>query len=242
MTDVFHVYICNSEGERVNRVYDAGVRIYAMNAINAYQNSTNAKLQKLVTLCVDLLNYGTASQNQFGGNLTDLADSEMTESQKALASDYSSAAYVYTKNGAAAGVAIALENRIELYFQFDKTKVNTTDINKLYAVLTYQDLDGNEVQEVISGSAGITDAGYLSDYSTSRWRVALTNLPSSYCDQVVKCELYLSDDDVLEESECVGYATESVSGYLGRAITAYNTDIYYKILRYVKSARAYFVG
>ena len=66
------------------------VKEYCMNvlSLSEYEGYTTNKLRALKTVAVDLLNYGAAAQNYTEKNTSDLANKDLTEEQKTLASSF----------------------------------------------------------------------------------------------------------------------------------------------------------
>jgi len=79
MCDEITLMVCNAEGEPVSKTYTLSVRGYAMSVIK------NATLDLERTAFVDMLNYGAEMQKYKGYNTDDLANSLLTEEQKAYA-------------------------------------------------------------------------------------------------------------------------------------------------------------
>jgi len=78
---------------------ETSIRSYCMDLLKTYAGRTSSKEKALCTLLVDMLNYGAASQRYFNINVSDLANSKLTSSQKTMGSTLPttfSSCYAYT--------------------------------------------------------------------------------------------------------------------------------------------------
>ena len=127
------------------------VKTYAYNRLAA---STNAAFK---TLLVDLLNYGAAAQQHFGYDTENPVNADLTDEQKALATDEANAESIErtesTVEGAIASIdgrSVVFNSNVELkyYIRF----AEGTDVSALKLVLTYTTATGIEKRVEISGS------------------------------------------------------------------------------------------
>ena len=135
----------------------------------------------------------------------------------------------------------------ELYFL--KSFVGT-DANKLHAVVTYRTVSGTQKTITIHGKDGETEESCLFSYNSERWIVRLTGVSAVDGDQLLSCKIYVSEDDVLEESEVMASGGDTINGFLSRQAivirenpTTYPWEtykLYEMTLRYALSAKNYF--
>ncbi|MBP3633763.1 MAG: Ig-like domain-containing protein, partial [Oscillospiraceae bacterium] len=140
MADELAIRIVDEEGNVYNEAYTTSVRAYGMKALAAASSSDEMK-----TLVVDMLNYGAEAQTKFSYNTGDLANKELTEAHKALATGDVACSNEQVKGKNYVGTNLALEDKIELNLFFANV---TTD---MYAEVSYTDFKGNVVSYIVDG-------------------------------------------------------------------------------------------
>ncbi len=78
MSDDITVVVYNAAGEAISNPYTDSIRTYIMRALDTQTNA------KVLTLMVDMLNYGATAQSYFGYGTGDLANALLSDEQKAL--------------------------------------------------------------------------------------------------------------------------------------------------------------
>ncbi|MBP3633576.1 MAG: hypothetical protein J6J43_03270, partial [Oscillospiraceae bacterium] len=109
MTDTLTLTIKDAEGYDVIDAYETSVRAYAAKALVAASSSAQMK-----TLVVDMVNYGAAAQTNFSYKATDLANNQLTDAQKALATGDITCANNQIKGTNNLGANLALDDCILL--------------------------------------------------------------------------------------------------------------------------------
>ena len=221
MTVHFKVIIYNSQNEVISIAYEDSVRDYATRGINSL--ISNSSKAKQVTMFVDMLNYGAATQKKLGFKTNDLANANLTDVQKAFASTTVDATNEQVKGPYYSSSAVSAESRVELGFLFYQANV-TTD---MYAVVTYTHHNGTVYSETVYGSD-------FEQYSNARWRIPVEELSAADGGQLVTCTIY---DAAGNEISC---AKDSVNSYLVRAYEQTGAEVYIMTLRFTTAAYKFF--
>ena len=154
------------------------VKKYAEAILQMYGSKTDEESKKLCTLMVDMLNYGAAAQKYFGRNTRNLANSGLTDAQKALAtqlpSTFESVKNVQPLSGSTATfktVALSLLNTVDFitYVAFTNTPGNN-----VVAELSYPTVEGGTA--VVKKK--IKDCEY--EEGKGRYRIVFDAIPSLY--------------------------------------------------------------
>lgn len=213
MCDEIHVTVYNSEGRAVTSVWEDSVRAYAMRLLNnpAYKNQP-----KTLTMAVDMLNYGAASQSFFGYNTEDLANSQLSAEQKSWATQNDPV--VTNKREASenyVGTSLTLESKILLNMAFKN------GVQGMYATVSFVDHYGKQVNATadlkISGGYAVVD---IDEIAVADGR------------QPVTVTVYNANGSVHAT------ATDSVEGYLAR-VSALD-PLFVMIMKFADSAHAFF--
>ena len=168
-----------------------------------------------------MLNYGAAAQLQFGYDVENLANSQLSEAQKALGSQTDVAVTDERVRGSNyMGSTLNLGVVLNLKMAF---KGMTSD---MYAVISYEDYKGRSVEYRIEGSE--------CEISSSYGIVVADRLVLADYGQLVNCTVYNADGTVY------GTASDSISSYIARDIAGGKANqIHYAILKFAESARQY---
>ena len=209
MADVISVVVYDENGNEVSNVYETSIRAYAMRVLT----STTATAE-MKTLAVDMLNYGAEAQLHFGYNTDDLANSLLTEEQKALATDAVSCSNKQVKGANFYGANLRLEDRIVFNLFFKNCKAD------MYAKVTYTDYAGRVH----------TIEKTLVQHSGSTYKVVVDDVVLADAFSMVTVTVYNADGTVH------GTATDSVESYCARAGESALNDA---IMKFAYSAKAY---
>lgn len=194
MGDTISVVLYNAEGKAVSKTWKDSIQAYALRQLN------NTPTESLETLLVDMLNYGAAAQVQFGYNTDDLVNNVLTDAQKACATaSYETQSNLVSGTGRA-GTTLTLKNRITLDFIFKNIAIGT-DYTSLYAIATYTDHYGNEVE---------TRIDTVKVYNANLGYVSVSGLAVADYAQAVTCTVYDAEGNVL------AWSTDSIEGYAHR--------------------------
>lgn len=217
MTDQIRVTVYNGEGKAVSYTKVDSVRDYAVRLLN------NPQMQAVYPVLVDMLDYGAAAQKFFNYGTDDLANSTLTDEQKAWGTqDFDLADY--SNNRVAGqkylGSTLSLESEIVLIFLFDEILSE----NYMTAEVTYTDHYGNAVRSTISeANFYYTPEGYIG--------IRVNTLVAADSCQLVTVKIYDGD-------ELVASASDSMEGYVVRMSAG--DDIYSAVLKFSRSAYEFF--
>lgn len=213
MSDQISIVIYNSQGNPVSNVWIDSVRDYATRVLVKTTNEANKKLM------VDMLNYGAAAQGYFAYDTENLANSQLTEEQKALATETVAYTDYRQKGDNYVGSTLFLENNLMLNLYFNNIDPSMT------AYVTYEDHYGEAQQIVIPGSDFV--------YRTAEgiYGVSINTLMVADGRQLVQVEVKDASGNL------VASASDSVESYVAR--TAGKHELYIAIMKFVDSAYAY---
>ena len=203
MADNFRITIYNAQGEAVSVTRTDSVSAYARRTLD---NATSSDALKAVI--VDMLNYGAAAQIYFGYGAEEMANSILTEEEKALASAQVDVEDVRVTGDHFVGSQLTLESNILLVAVFaDMTE-------DMYAKATYIDARGKEktvdcniVMQDSYGKVNI-DALAVADYN-SLVNITVYNADGSvYATAADSVASYVSrnneSDEVTQELKALG--------------------------------------
>lgn len=194
MGDSLTVEVYNTFGTCISNPYTDSVKAYALRMLEKETDTA------LLTVLVDMLNYGAAAQTQFGYDAENLVNADLTDTQKGYATVSYEMENGLVSGPGRAGTALTLKNRITLDFIF-KNSVIGTDYTGLYAVAAYTDHDGRAVETRIDTVKTFSDGyGYVS----------VPGLAVADYGQAVTCTVYDAEGNVL------AWAADSMEGYAYR--------------------------
>ena len=226
MTDTLEVVLYNTNDEQISVIREDSVQAYLMRAIEAEQSGSNDA--KKLALYVDILNYGTAAQLHFGYNISNLANALLDDEQRAYATQSVTLENNRTSEIGYDGTRLNLESRIQPTFIFLRQYVNKA----AYAVITYTNYKGEEVEKTIPSSEF--------EATKSRFYITVTGVAAADSGQMITCTLYDANDKVMS------YATDSTNSYLARIIDltadGYEKDLYVAARKFTTSALQYFAN
>ena len=215
MTDTVSIVIL-VDGIEVSNTFTDSIKAYAEFMLSFAGSSAELK-----TALVDMLNYGAAAQKQFEYKTDDLANADLTDAQKALATQSVTPRDQWSGTGNAYASNLELVDNIVLKLWFK----NVTD--DMYAVVTYTGHDGTESTKTVSFAEF-----ECRDASKGYYAVPVDELVVADGMQVVTCKLYNGNN------EEVGSITESVESYIAYMM-ATNQDtngLYEATMKFVASS------
>ena len=213
MTDTLYVTIHNADGQAVSSVWEDSVQAQAM------RNLAKEDVTELAqTMVVDMLNYGTAAQNRFEYNVGNLANSKLTDEQKAFATV--SVSYVDTSvHGDNYRANVYLLSNIQFMMAF--TNVDQT----MNAVVSFTDHYGRAKEITIPGSEFEKNGGYHV--------LIIEQTVIADAHQNINCKIYDANGKLVTE------VTDSMASYSARAKQNTGNDLYEMIMKFATSAYAY---
>ncbi len=208
MNDKIEVQIFDNDGTAVSDIWTDSISIYAH---RIYANQNN----KFKTALVDMLNYGAACQKYFGYDAENLANKDLTDEQKNMASVDPPLTDSRVKGDNYYGSSVTCDSTLILQFYFEN--INET----MTAKITYTDAYNEEITETIDGSKFNKRTNTLTGVKVG--------LAAYDAQQLVKCEVY--DGDTL-----VASAVDSVESYVARM--ASTDDVYATIMKFALSSKS----
>lgn len=215
MADQVTVQIFNTDGTPASYLYTDSVRQYAMDMLKYYRSG------KLATALVDMLNYGASAQKEFAYNTEDLANSQLSEAQQALATPSVTPEDKSVSGDLHVATSLILESNIVLNLYFKEVTEG------MYAVAAFTDHYGREQSQTIPYESFIHKEGVGHGVPVSALVVADGR-------QVVTCKLYNA------AGEEVGSCQDSVESYIYAMQGKDTNGLYEATLKFVTSAHAYF--
>ena len=206
------------------------VKAYAMNRLEKSSDDT------LKTLLVDMLNYGAEAQMYFNYHTEELANKDLTKTQKNLASSMpelsnqegivsnsSAKAHFYGKN-----LVLASSVDIKYYMTFD----SGTPSSSVKLVLSYTTVGGVSKEKTIPSSE------FIYDTKTSSYTAKLDDIAAKDMSSVVTAKIY--DGNTLISDE-LSYSIETyVYNRMQKSTNEDLKSILKKMFTYGKSAEEYF--
>lgn len=214
MCDEVSVTIYNANDTAISETKTDSIRSYAMRAIKG-EEEAEIKTPTLLPALVDMLNYGAAAQEYFKYATDDLANSLLTEDQKALATESVKYNNVYEKPANYYGTNLDLESRIRLNLYF------TGVTEGMYAEVSYTNHLGNSV----------TNEPVALKKNNRTHQVSVENLVVADGDTKITCTVYNADGTVYTS------VTDSINSYVYRAKESYSW--LESIAKFSSSAYAY---
>ena len=212
MSDVVYVTVYDKNGNAVSKVWVDSVRSYATRTL---QNPATS--EESAIMIVDLLNYGAAAQNYFGYNTGNLANKQLSDLQKALATKDAPATDIRVKGANYKGTNLGLESQILMRMAFGGT--NTS----MYAVIEFTNHSGNKVKVNVSGSEfGASGVIVIDEIVIADGRKPVT------------VTVYNADGTVFAS------ATDSMESYIARMRVDKYDPLYEAILKFSDSAYNFF--
>jgi hypothetical protein len=212
MADKIEVVIYNGDGTAASEVWTDSIRDYVVRILEKQNDETKTTL-------VDMLNYGAAAQAYFNYNTNDLANSVLTDAQKAYASDSVVCTDQRVKGEGYYGSSLTLKDRITLTMYFNNI---TPD---MYAVVSFTDHKGEAHETRVEGSA-------FAKYNDGIYGVDVDELVVADGNQLVTVTVYDADGNV------VATAIDSVNSYAARQ--AGSNELFEMVAKFTTSAYAHF--
>ena len=224
------------EAEKDGTNYASLVDVYSIKQY-AYNRLEKSSDELFKILLVDMLNYGAAAQVYFKYNTGCLANADLTEAQRALATaevpDLESApADVVTTDATAKfkGKNIVMGSNVEMKFAMTFDSGEPADSVTL--VLSYTAIDDTKYNKTIPASE------FVYDSSVSAYTAKLTTIAAKDMSSIVTAKIY--DGDQLISNE-IHYSIETyVLNRLNASPDAVFKALIGELIKYGKSAEAYF--
>ena len=138
MADNIYVTIYNAEGEAISNEYTESIRSYVMRILDDQNAETR-------TMLVDMLNYGSAAQNTYTYGTDNLANSLLSETQKAYGSSTVKTCTDSRVKGANyQGTRLVLKNSILMQFGFSGLTADMT------AKVEFTNHRGTKISETVA--------------------------------------------------------------------------------------------
>ena len=212
MSDSVYVTIYDAQGNAISNTWEDSVRGYAMRTLNNPKTSKESAI-----MVVDLLNYGAAAQAYFNYNVGDLANNQMTEAQKALATQDAPAEDIRVKGPNYLGSNLGLESQILMRMAFKGTDTS------MYATIEFTNHAGREIKVELEGSEfGATGAITIDEIVIADGRKPVT------------VTIYNADGSVYAS------ATDSMESYIARMRVDKYDPLFEAILKFSDSAYNFF--
>ena len=227
MTDVVSIEIVDRAGNVYNNAYTMSVREYGHKILAANQT------EKTKIVVVDMLNYGAAAQTNFGYATSDLANSQLTEDQAALATKSQAMSNNQVKGTNFYASNLTLEDCILMNQYFT---LKDYDISTLRAEITFTDNQG--AQKIIPVTA---DEIILYNAKNKIYKVCVDDIVLADAKCLVTVTVYDAEDNA------IAWGTDSVESIAYRGSEASSTSanlraVYDYIMRFAASAYVYVGG
>ncbi len=223
-------------GTKNGKVYYSPVDEYSI-ATYAYSQMANPdRVESLKILCADLLRYGSAAQIFKSYRTDNLADANMTETQKAYLSDIEEIFFGNTNTVLNdltnapitwAGKSLNLESKVALKFVFDPANY-TGNLSDLTLRISYEDAYGNPKSVILSDPE-------LYNEAMGVYAFTLDTLLAAELRAVISAQVYAGDSPV---SATLQYSPDTY----GNNKTGTLLDLCKALFAYSDSAKAYFAA
>ena len=233
MADALEVAIYNNNDEKISVELETSVRAIAMDEIQKGINAGN--LADYVTMLVDMLNYGAASQSRFTYNTDDLANSKLTDEMKG----YATPDTVYGAKKDNSGVAIYQSTAMELGSRVEMNLILWNDafgvsLDEVEVEVTYYTNKGVLQQKTLSGKDGCF-LEHNPKNGRARSKLVINWLDIPDCKQDVTIVFKDSDGNV------IATITESMQAAVGTYKEALpDIQLYPALIKFINSAYARF--
>jgi hypothetical protein len=212
MADKIEVVIYNGDGSQASFMWTDSIRGYVMRVLEKQNSETK-------TMLADMLNYGAAAQNFFEYNMDDLANSQLSDAQKAYATETVSCTNQQVKGENYFGSSLVLKDRILLTMYFNNISPD------MYAIVSFTDHKGIVHETRVEGSD-------FAEYSSTTYGVTVDELVVADGDQLVTVTVYDAEGNV------VASASDNVNSYAARQMG--KDALYEMVAKFTTSAYAHF--
>jgi hypothetical protein len=212
MADDIDVVIYHGDGTQASNLRTDSIRSYVMRVLEK-------QTDKAKTMMVNMLNYGAAAQTYFNYNTDDLANNQLSEAQKAYATQTATGTDQRVQGTNYFGSTLKLESKILLTMYFQNI---TTD---MYAIATFTDHLGKYHEIRVEGSE-------FAKYNSTTFGVVIDDLVVADGDQLVTVKVYDTNGNQ------VAYAADTVNSYAVRKLS--DNVLFEMVLKFTTSAYAYF--
>ncbi|MBQ8747035.1 MAG: metallophosphoesterase family protein [Clostridia bacterium] len=205
MADEIHVQVFNGDGQAVSQVFTDSVKSYIERKFASFDAESK-------TWAVDCLNYGAASQVQFGYDTENLANAELTESQQQFATQSVPMTDRSDMGDKGAGASLKLESCIELVAFFKEI----TNTEGMYAEISFTNHYGKLITDTVTAS----DFMELGNFTG----VSIKTMVAADVSQLITVTMYNADGTVY------GIIKDSVESYAARKTTG--DDLFEAVMKF----------
>ena len=210
------------DGETSLASYEDSVRGYAMRALSSDKMDDTVK-----TMMVDMLNYGAAAQSHFKYSEADLANSLLTDDQKALATASVSPVNKQKKIANCYGSNLSLDDSLKInMFFFNRP----ADVTGMYGEISFTNHIGEEIR------VDLTEEDLLASYSTAvknLCQVVVDEMVLADARQLITVTIYNADGTVY------GACADSVESYVKRGMNSIYSELCISVMKFATSAYNY---
>ncbi len=204
----------------------------------AYSRLEKSSDERLKSLLVDLLNYSSTAQQYFNYNPTQLANTELTEAQRALGTQedvvLTQEQNIISLSGETKATisnkSVVLGNSIELkyYMTFD----SSVDVSTSKLVLEYESISRDNIHVEINGN----EFGY--DSEKNRYYTKLSTIAACDTGKLVSATIYIGDEAI---SDTLQYGIEVYCKNRFEKSSDENLKNLLRVmLKYTRNATSYF--
>lgn len=223
LSDTISIMIRDKEGYCYNNAYQISVRELVMDALDSAELDETA-----ARMYVDLLNYGAESQVQKQYKIEKLANNQLTEEQKELATQEVSCTDISVRGNNFMGANLAMDRLLALSVYFDGFKGK--NVLKMYAEVKYTDIMGNEQIYEIPGTEFLA----YGEEQGKAYRVIVERL--NYADLSTPITITIYNDDGSVHGSCV----DSAESYIARRDGEQGDPVDMAMLKLAASCKAYY--
>ncbi len=234
MIDMMSFQVFDAEGNAITEVYTDSIQAFTMRSV-AHEEAKASPSASLLKLLVDMLNYGAAAQTYETYAVDNLANSKLTEAQKAYGTASETAVpddndQILSVTGATEyyygdTLNLGTDIRMKIFFQ-DLTPEQLASIS---AKVTFTNHEG-EAYELTYAASDFAKYGDKDYYV-----IGIDKLVAADANTVVTCVVMIDGETTLT-------IENSINDYLYRAYSydTENQSIYHAVYYYCDSANAYF--
>lgn len=220
MADKVTVAIYNTSDKLVSNVWEDSVRDYTMRTVDKAEANITENAE-LLTVCVDMLNYGAAAQQTFGYNTGDLANNTLSAAQLAYGLTDVEMTDSRVRGEGYYGTSLTLESNILMNVYFNNIPADRSNVK---AVISFTDHYDRAQEFTVSSDKFV-------QYNSTVTGVVVDKLVVADCRQPVEVKVYNGET-------LIASATDSFESYTARS----NSDnpIYESIMKFATAAYNYF--
>ena len=234
MIDMISFQVFDAEGNAITEVYTDSIQAFTMRSV-AHEEAKASPSASLLKLLVDMLNYGAAAQTYETYAVDNLANSKLTEAQKAYGTASETAVpddndQILSVTGATEyyygdTLNLGTDIRMKIFFQ----NLTPEQLASISAKVTFTNHEG-EAYELTYAASDFAKYG-----DTDYYVIGIDKLVAADANTVVTCVVMIDGETTLT-------IENSINDYLYRAYSydTENQSIYHAVYYYCDSANAYF--